>query len=130
MSVVLVDTDVMVDVLRSYPPAMEWMRTHAAEDLTLPGFVLLELIEGCTDKSAQDRVLKLAEQCEIAWLSEEASDRAAALFGAYRLSHGLDMIDALIGQTALELSETLLTFNQKHYACVPGLATAAPYERA
>ena len=129
MSLVLVDTDVMVDVLRSYPPAMDWMRTNATENLTLPGFVLLELIEGCLDKSAQDRVLKLAEQCEVAWLSEQASDRAAALFGTYRLSHGLDMIDALIGQTALELNVTLFTFNQKHYACVPGLVTAAPYER-
>jgi predicted nucleic acid-binding protein len=126
---VLVDTDVMVDVLRSYPPAMEWMRTRAAENLTLPGFVLLELIEGCPDKSGQDRVLKLAKRCEIAWLSEEASDRAATLFGTYRLSRGLDMIDALIGQTALELNATLLTFNQKHYACVPGLETAAPYDR-
>ena len=119
----------MIDVLRSYPPAMEWMRTHATEDLTLPGFVLLELIEGCLDKSAQNRVLKLAEHCDVAWLSEEASDRAATLFGTYRLSHGLDMIDALIGQTVLELNVTLLTFNEKHYACVPGLATMVPYER-
>jgi len=129
MSTALVDTDVMIDILRSYPPALEWMRACSGEVLTLPGFVLLELIEGCQDKSGQDRVLKLAERCEIAWLSEEASDKAATLFGTYRLSNGLGMIDALIGQTALELQVTLLTFNQKHYACVPGLETTVPYER-
>lgn len=125
----LVDTDVMVDILRGYPPALKWMRENAEETVVLSGFALLELIEGCVDKAAQGRVLGLAEECEIVWLSEEASDRAVELFAKYRLSHGLDMVDVLVGQLALELGLPLTSFNQKHYACIPGLAVAAPYER-
>ena len=125
----LVDTDVMVDVLRNYPPALEWMRAQAAEALVMPGFVLLELIEGCRDKESQERVLRLAGGCDVAWLSDDGANSALHLFAEHRLANGLDMIDALVGQTALELGVPLLTFNQKHYACIPGLMVEAPYGR-
>ena len=125
----LVDTDVMVDVLRSYGPALDWMRSNSGEPLVLPGFVLLELLEGCRDKSSQERVLKLMESCQVVWLSEVGFRKAVDLFVARRLSHGLDMIDVLIAQTALELGVPLVGFNQKHYGCVLGLEVIAPYSR-
>jgi predicted nucleic acid-binding protein len=127
--VVLVDTDVMIDVIREYPPALAWMSSRSSELLAVPGFVLLELIQGCKDKVALNRVLALAGSCRIVWLSEEASNRAAELFARHRLKHGLGMIDALVGQTSVELGVPIHTFNTKHYACVPGIELVSPYER-
>ncbi len=127
---IVADTDVMVDILRGFPPALRWMQSNPSQQLVLPGFVLLELLEGCRDKAAQERVLKLTEGCRIEWLSEEAFSRAVGLFVCYRLSHGLDMIDVLIAQTALELGVPLAGFNEKHYGCVPDLVVSAPYSRA
>lgn len=126
---VLVDTDVMVDVLRCYQPAVEWVESHVSEDVAIPGFVLLELIEGCGNKAAQAQVLSLVDKVQVVWLSESACDRAATLFTEHRLTDGLGMIDALVAQTALEAGVTLATFNQKHYACVPGLELVSPYDR-
>ena len=54
------------------------------------------------------------------------SARAAALLRRYRLSHGLQIADALIAATALCIGCPLLTNNQRDYRFIEGL-TLAPY---
>lgn len=46
----LLDTDVMIDVLRGYDPALEWLRSLADEMIGLPGFVAMELLQGCRNR--------------------------------------------------------------------------------
>lgn len=50
--------DVMVDVLRGYEPAVEWLRMLTEETPALPGFVVLELMDGCRSKMEMKRLLK------------------------------------------------------------------------
>jgi len=40
------------------------------------------------------------------------------------------MNDALIAATAIGRGAALVTFNTKHFAVVPGLATEQPYDRS
>jgi predicted nucleic acid-binding protein len=51
------------------------------------------------------------------------------VFASVHLSHGLGLLDALIGQTAVALQLSLYTFNDKHYTAVPGLQTVQPYTK-
>jgi predicted nucleic acid-binding protein len=54
---ILLDSDVMIDILRNYPPAMEWFDAlDENEEIALPGYVLMELIQGCRNKAEQDRL--------------------------------------------------------------------------
>jgi hypothetical protein len=53
--------------------------------------------------------------------------RAYHDFAAYHLSHGLDLLDALIGHTAVGVNQPLATFNVKHYGIIAGLQTVQPY---
>ena len=41
---VLLDTDVMIDILRQFPPAVSWLDSLNDEQIVLPGFVIMELI--------------------------------------------------------------------------------------
>ena len=50
---ILLDTDVMIDLLRQYPPAVAWLDSLGSEEIILPGFVAMELIQGCRDKAEQ-----------------------------------------------------------------------------
>ncbi len=62
----VIDSDVIIDILRGYPPAVAWLaQTIGKEELKLPGFVVLELIAGCKDKQAVRQVLKLARRFSI-----------------------------------------------------------------
>ncbi len=127
---VLLDSDVMIDLLRQYPPAMKWFDTlDDKEEIVLSGYVVMELIQGCRSKAEQARVQRELAACGTVWLSPVGCDEALEVFVEYHLSHGAGLLDVLIGQTAVALEVPLYTFNQKHYRFIPGLQTVQPYER-
>ena len=126
---VFVDTDIMVDVLREYPPAVTWLQTLKDEQILISGFVCAELVQGCSNKAEQNNVLTFLADYEVAWPVPECCERALRLFCDHFLRNGLGLIDALVAQSALELGTPLHTFNTKHYQCVLGLQLIAPYER-
>jgi predicted nucleic acid-binding protein len=127
--VILVDTDVLVDVVRRYPPAVQWLEQLGSTDLSIPGFVVMELIEGCRSGVHQRQVERMLEPFKIVWPSELACERALKVFAENYLAHGLGILDAVIGQTAVELDVPLASFNQKHYTAIAGLQTLQPYTR-
>ena len=54
---ILLDSDVMIDLLRQYPPATQWFDAlDEDEEVALPGYVVLELIQGCRNKREQERM--------------------------------------------------------------------------
>lgn len=126
---ILLDTDIMIDVLRKYPPAIAWLASLGSTALMLPGFVVMELVQGCRNKAEQDQVLQELGGYRTAWPSAGACDRALQDFVRYKLSHNLGLLDVLIAHTAIELGAPLHTFNQKHYAAIAALTTVQPYTK-
>ncbi len=128
---ILLDSDVMIDMLREYPPAIEWFDSlRDDEELFLPGYVVMELIQGCRNKSEQEKLKNRLGGFVSVWPAHEECDKALHIFTDYYLSHNAGMLDVLIGQTAIMLNVPLHTFNYKHYAFIPRLKTIQPYERS
>jgi predicted nucleic acid-binding protein len=125
----LLDTDVMIDLLRQYPPAVAWLDSLGEEEIVLPGFVIMELMQGCRNKQEQEKMEADLAAYSVAWPSPATCDAASSVFAQYHLSHGLGILDALIGQMAVALHVPLHTFNQKHYVAIPQLITIQPYEK-
>ena len=123
----LLDSDVMVDVLRSYAPAIAWLASIRPTPLGLAGLAAMELLQGCRNLAEQRRVEKRLQSFPRYWPTLADCQRGYQDFATYRLSHGLGLIDALIGATAIGHGETLATFNVKHYAVIAGLTTVQPY---
>ncbi|MCX5854937.1 MAG: PIN domain-containing protein [Deltaproteobacteria bacterium] len=126
---VLLDTDVMIDILRGYPPALAWLRSLNDDVIALPGFVLMELIQGCKTKKEQQSLSTELYSYKILWPSHSDYNDAVKLFTRYRLSHHIGIIDVLIGQLALSFDLPLHTFNKKHYEPIPRLTTVQPYTK-
>lgn len=126
---VLLDTDVMIDILRGYTPALAWLRSLNDDVIALPGFVLMELIQGCKTKKGQQSLSKELDSYKILWPSHSDCNDAVKLFTRYRLSHNIGIIDVLIGQLALSFDLPLHTFNKKHYEPIPRLTTVQPYTK-
>jgi predicted nucleic acid-binding protein len=124
----LLDTDVMIDVRRRHPPAVAWLRS-LTERPALPGLVVMELVEGCRDGREVRALMREIASFQICWPSEADQARALATFARAHLSHGLGLLDSLIGESAVGLSATLCTFNVRHFQAVPGLAIEQPYIR-
>ena len=77
---IILDSDVMIDILRQRSSAIAWLQSLGDEEIILPGFVAMELIQGCRDKTEQAKVEKTLAQCQIVWPSSEACAMALQLF--------------------------------------------------
>jgi len=126
----ILDSDIMIDILRKHPTATAWLSSLGEEEIALPGFVLMELIQGCRNKAEQEKLEKSVTSYSVVWPSSKTCEEALSVFSRYHLSHSLGLLDALIGETALALNLPLHTFNQKHYAAIPNLITVQPYSRS
>ena len=124
----LLDTNIMVDIQRGYAPALEWLES-LEEAPGLPGLVVMELMLGCRDKQEMTDLRNHLEPFSVYWPNDADCNRALLTFSQVRLSHGLSILDALIGQCAVGLGVALCTFNRKHYRAIPNLTIEEPYNR-
>lgn len=108
---------------------MAWLDSLGREEILLPGFVVMELIQGCRNRAEQNRIEKELTAFRIAWPTPATYDQALSVFSRYHLSHRIGLLDALIGQIAVALDLPLHTFNQRHYAVIPGIKLVQPYEK-
>jgi len=125
---ILLDSDVLIDFVRRYPHAVQWFRS-LKEPPIVPGYVVMELIEGCKSKRDLDVTMKALAPMEVHWPDSEQCSRALADFARYHLSNKLGYTDALIGELAVGLGTVLYTFNEKHFSLIPGLKTQRPYAK-
>lgn len=127
---IILDTDVMIDLLREYQPAVTWLESISEEEIVLPGFVVMELILGCRNKGEQEGVKRELSSYCVEWPSHDMCDEALSVFVRYHLSHGIGILDTIIGQMAVSLNLPLYTFNKKHYEVIPDLKIVQPYDRS
>ncbi|HSU82379.1 MAG TPA: PIN domain-containing protein [Thermoanaerobaculia bacterium] len=125
---ILLDTDVLIDIQRGRPQALAWFG-GLTELPAVPGFVAMELIQGAHNSQQVRDALKLVAPLPIVWPTEADYARALSDFAALHLTQGLGLLDSLIAACALGRSATLCTFNTKHYRAVAGLAIEEPYKK-
>jgi predicted nucleic acid-binding protein len=124
----MVDSDILIDVLRDFPPAVHWI----ASQKVLPwvcGFTVMELWAGCKNKTQVRAVNRVLQDLPILWPTEAELQQAMERFPGRRLSHNMSILDAFIGECAAGRGLTLCTFNVKHFQAIPGLLTEQPYPR-
>ncbi|MEK7263231.1 MAG: PIN domain-containing protein [Bacteroidota bacterium] len=125
---ILLDTDIIVDIFRKYPPALNWLQ-EINDEIVLPGFSLLELINGCNNKEEQQKVERTLKNIRVVWLSENGCQHTVEEFSRSHLSNNIGILDILIASVALENQIPLHTINTKHYKAIPGLKTIQPYNK-
>lgn len=122
------DADVCIEVDRETPEALLWFESEA-EELAVPGFVAMELINGCRSNQELHRIQEFLGSFAIVWASEAAMLSALNDLAPLQLTCGIGTLDCLIAATVREQGGTLYTFNLRHFRHVPGLNAAAPYTR-
>lgn len=124
----VLDTDVLIDIQHAYGPAVTWFAS-LLELPSVPGFVIMELIQDARNTQQVRQALRLVAPLPIIWPTEADCNRALSDFTAYHLSHSLGLLDSLIAACATGRSATLCTFNTKHYRIIPNLVMSQPYTR-
>lgn len=126
----ILDTDILIDIQRGHTPAINWYSSLPSEpSVSVPGFVVMELIQGSKNKEQAAKIQKLVLPLSIVWATEADCVRALSDFTTYHLSDNLGLLDALIAACAVGRGLILCTFNIKHYRVIPNLVIAQPYRR-
>ena len=125
----LVDTDVLIDILRGTAAAQSWLASTPTTTFAIPGVVAMELVMGCRNQVELRRVQQLLTTFSIAWPEAAEFAQAYDLLATHRLTTGLSIPDCLIAAMAVTRATTLYTFNQRHFRVIPGLDVQEPYAR-
>ena len=110
---ILLDTTVLIDVLRGHRPALDWLRgldtVPACSELTR-----VEMVRGLrhAELPAGEALMRA-----LHWIAvdEEIARRAGTLGRRWRRSHGIGTVDLVIAATAQHLEAELATSNVRHF---------------
>ena len=117
MTAILVDTDVVVEVLRERDPVLleEWLRlASSSEPVFYSPVTAAELWRGARKKE-EAAIGTLLSALTCVPIDEEIGRRAGDYLRVYRASHGTELGDALIAATAAVHGCALWTRNRRHY---------------
>jgi predicted nucleic acid-binding protein len=92
----LLDTDILVDVLRRYSPALDWARDNPALRVGIPVVVRMELLQGGRNQSEQDLAIRQLGAYRLLHLEAGDSERALQWFEQLHLRSGISMLDCLV----------------------------------
>ncbi len=121
----LLDSAVVVDLLRGYPPALKWYSTQNA--LGICRLVWMETIRGAENKPKQQIALKLLGEFELVEFTTEDIIWASQQLLAYKLKYNTDPFDCMIASVNHRLQVPLYTRNLKHFTPLIGTLAQAPY---
>lgn len=125
---ILLDTDVMVDIRRGLAPALQWF-ANLQEAPAISVITVLELLRGCRNRREQDTIEQMTQRMPVIYLNRLTCERAVEYFRAFYLSHGIGILDSLIAATATTEGLVLCSFNTRHYQMIPDLQVVQPYIR-
>ena len=128
----IVDTDIIIDVGRGIPEAVNCLQElKSTSRLAISIVTQMELIVGCANKSELRTLEKFLQQFDVITIDPPISDKAVDLLRLYRLSHCLLIADGLIAATAIIWNYPFISKNQRDYRFIQSLNLLPyPYKKA
>ncbi len=125
---ILLDSSIIIDLLRNFEPAAIWLSSEKTPNIGITKFVWLEAVFGADSTRELDRTTTLLKNFEIIPISVADVDWALRRLTKLTLAHNsIDPMDALIASTSYRLSIPLCTRNLKHLRPLLGSLAISPY---
>ena len=123
-----VDTDVLIDVARKVPRALDfWRRAETKGTLTCSVISVFEILAGCRNLREQRMTLGNLGSVEVVQVESGDSVQALQWYQSFHLTQGIGVLDCLIAAAAARLGCMVHTLNTKHFRVIPGLQVKRPY---
>jgi tRNA(fMet)-specific endonuclease VapC len=121
--VIVLDTDVLVDILAGQEPWAGWFRKELpSRRLATTAINRFELLAGARSEEESSRFRALLRPLAVLSFGREAADRAGKEgLNLRERGQPLPRADLAIAGICLELGASLLTRNQRHFARIEGL---------
>jgi predicted nucleic acid-binding protein len=119
---VLCDTNILIHFFNGNAETSEKLDQIGFENVLLSSVTIMELIQGMTNKLELNQMKKVLKYYDVLHFDQEISEKAIQLIDNYKLSHNLQIPDAIIGATALVHNIPLFTYYLKDFQFMPNLS--------
>lgn len=111
----IVDTNIVIDLLKGQDKALEFIDSHLDEDLYLSVLTVSEVYSGIKKQEVVtfEDLLTLFHLINV---NKEISVEAGKLRRKYLPSHGIEIPDAIIAATANNLNVPVASLDRKHFS--------------
>ena len=120
---ILPDTDVLIDFLRGYPQAIDFINTNASQ-IILSAIVVAELYAGVRKNQELTILDNFVSLFEVISVNSEIAKIGGLYKRDFGKSHGVGLADAVIAATCSLKNAQLKTLNVKHYPMIKKLEPA------
>jgi predicted nucleic acid-binding protein len=125
MGSVIVDSCVLIDILRGYRPALVFLQSLQATPM-VAAITIAELFAGAYRRGEEALIDDLAVQLDVIPLDFSIARLAGTFCRRYGPSHGVQLLDATIAATARRSAARLVTRNARHFPMLDDLLV--PYQ--
>lgn len=123
-----VDTDVLIDVARKVPRALNfWRRAEAKGTVTCSVISVFEILAGCRNLREQRMTLRNLATVDVVQVESGDSTQALQWYQSFHLTQGIGFLDCFVAAAAARLGCLVHTLNTKHFRVIPGLQVKRPY---
>lgn len=121
MNPVICDTNVFISLFRGLPDTLEQLEKIGSNNVLIPSISVMELYRGMENKKELTQMTKKIAHYNILHFNETVSLKAIELVNSYKLSHNLQIPDAIIAAMAVEYRLPLFTYNTKDFKFIMGV---------
>ena len=121
MSFVICDTNIFISLFRNIQQTVDELETIGSENVLIPSVSVMELYRGMQDKKELAEMQKKISRYNVLHFNEDVSKNAIDLVSKFKLSHNLQIPDAIIGAMSVVYNIELFTYNKKDFKFIPGI---------
>jgi predicted nucleic acid-binding protein len=126
-ALVLCDTNILIDWYKNDAPTIVLLEKIGLNKIALSSITKMELLRGCRNKNELRKQEQRFKHYPIVHFDREVSFLAIQFVSKFKLSHNIQIPDAIIGASAIRFKLPLFTYNTKDFEFLPGINLYKPY---
>jgi predicted nucleic acid-binding protein len=108
-------------LFRNIPQTVTELELIGSENVLIPSISVMELYRGMLNKKEMADMQKKLSSYNVLHFNEDVSKQTIELINKFKLSHNLQIPDAIIGAMSVVYNIELYTYNKKDFKFIPGI---------
>ena len=121
MSLVICDTNIFISAFNGTNETIVELAKIGSETVLMPSVTVMELYRGMSNKEQMSKMARKIKSYNILDFNEAVSQMAIKLIQNFKLSHDLQIPDAIIAALSISYDLPLFTYNIKDFRFIPEL---------
>ena len=123
---VLCDTNILIHAFNGRLDTIQELNNIGYANILLSAITVMELYQGMGNKTELAQMKKKIKYFDVIQFDDQVSEKSIKLIAQFRLSHDLQIPDAIIGATAIVHQIPLFTYNLKDFRFMPNIILHSP----